>query len=85
MKSWKLVDGSQWYTRRMGEVYGKLTGRKRVMIMLLGAIGGAIVAIIFAVFAHRSPEVSELIIGAIIGALLGLSASLGETRRKRSS
>ena len=69
----------------MGEVYGKLTGRKRVMIMLLGAIGGAMVALLFALFARRSPEVSELIIGAIIGGLLGLSASLGETRRKRSS
>ncbi len=69
----------------MSEVYGKLTGRKRVMIMLLGAIGGAIVAVLFAVFARRTPEVSELIIGAIIGALLGLSASLGEMRRKRPS
>ena len=68
----------------MSEMYGKLTGRKRVLIMLLGAIGGVVVAIIFAVFARRSPDVSDLIIGAIIGALLGLSASLGEKRRKRS-
>ncbi len=68
----------------MGEVYGRLTGRKRLMIMLLGAIGGAIVAFLFAAFARRSPDLIELIVGAIIGALLGLSASLGETRRKRS-
>jgi hypothetical protein len=68
----------------MSEMYGRLTGRKRVMIMLLGAIGGAIVAALFAIFARRSPDLTELIIGAIIGALLGLSASLGETRRKRS-
>jgi predicted membrane-bound spermidine synthase len=68
----------------MSEVYGRLTGRKRVLIMLLGAIGGAIVALLFAIFARRSPDLIELIVGAIIGALLGLSASLGETRRKRS-
>jgi predicted membrane-bound spermidine synthase len=68
----------------MSEIYGRLTGRKRALIMLLGAIGGAIVAALFAVFARRSPDLAELIIGAIIGALLGLSASLGETRRKRS-
>lgn len=65
-------------------MYGRLTGRKRVLIMLLGAIGGAIVAILFALFAHRSIVAIDLIVGAIIGALLGLSASLGETRRKRS-
>ncbi len=68
----------------MSEVYGKLTGRKRLMIVLIGAIGGAVVAALFAIFAHRSLSVAELIIGAIIGAALGLSASLGETRRKRS-
>jgi predicted membrane-bound spermidine synthase len=68
----------------MSEVYGRLTGRKRVMIMLLGAIGGAIVAIVFALFARRSIDAIDLIVGAIIGGLLGLSASLGETRRKRS-
>ncbi|HZY44856.1 MAG TPA: hypothetical protein VFF70_08920 [Anaerolineae bacterium] len=65
-------------------MYGRLTGRKRVMIMLLGAIGGAIVAIVFALFARRSIVAIDLIVGAIIGGLLGLSASLGETRRKRS-
>ena len=68
----------------MSEIYGRLTGRKRVMIMLMGAIGGAVVAALFAIFARRSPELIELIGGAIIGAVLGLSASLGETRRKRS-
>ncbi len=65
-------------------MYGRLTGRKRVMIMLLGAIGGAVVVTLFAIFARRSPDLIELIVGAIIGALLGLSASLGETRRKQS-
>lgn len=68
----------------MSEVYGRLTGRKRLMIVLIGALGGLVVAGLFALFAHRSPDLLELIGGAIIGALLGLSASLGETRRKRS-
>jgi uncharacterized membrane protein YqgA involved in biofilm formation len=67
-----------------GEIYGHLTGRKRVTIMLLGALSGLAVAIMFAFFAQRSVTISELIIGAAIGALLGLSASLGEKRRKRT-
>jgi hypothetical protein len=66
-----------------GEIYGQLTGRKRITIMLLGAASGLAVAIIFAFFAQRSVTSIELIIGAVIGALLGLSASLGEQRRKR--
>lgn len=68
----------------MSEMYGRLTGRKRLMIMVMGAIGGVVVAFLFAIFARRSPGIGELIGGAIIGAVLGLSASLGETRRKRS-
>ena len=66
-----------------GEIYGHLTGRKRVSIMLLGAISGVAVAALFALFARQSPAPADLIIGAIIGAALGLSASLGEKRRKR--
>ena len=67
-----------------GEIYGHLTGRKRLTIMLLGAISGVAVAIMFAFFAQRSVTTIELIIGAVIGAILGLSASLGEKRRKRA-
>jgi hypothetical protein len=67
-----------------GEIYGHLTGRKRFAMMLLGALAGLTVAIMFAFFAQRSVATSELISGAVIGALLGLSASLGEQRRKRT-
>lgn len=66
-----------------GEVYGHLTGRKRLTIMLLGAVSGLAVALLFAAFARQAPSTLELIIGAIVGAALGLSASLGEKRRKR--
>ncbi len=67
-----------------GEVYGRLTGRKRLTIMLLGAVSGIAVAVMFAAFARQSPNTLELIIGALVGAALGLSASLGEKRRKRA-
>jgi hypothetical protein len=67
-----------------GEVYGRLTGRKRLTILVLGALSGLIVAVMFALFAGQSPTPLEMIAGAIIGALLGLSASLGEKRRKRT-
>jgi phosphate/sulfate permease len=67
-----------------GEIYGHLTGRKRFIIMVLGALSGVTVAIMFAFFAQRSVTTIELIIGAVLGALLGLSASLGEKRRKRA-
>lgn len=67
-----------------GEIYGHLTGRKRLAIMLLGALSGITVAILFAFFAQHSVTTIELIIGAALGAFLGLSASLGEKRRKRT-
>ncbi len=64
-------------------IYGRLTGRKRLAIVALGAISGAVVALMFSVFSGRPTPSWELIIGAIGGALLGLSASLGEVRRKK--
>ena len=67
-----------------GELYGHLTGRKRLVIMLFGAMSGCAVAALFAFFARQSPTALELIIGVIVGAALGLSASLGEKRRKRT-
>jgi hypothetical protein len=67
------------------DVYGHLTGRKRLAIVILGAISGAIVAVMFAFFAGRSVNPIELVVGAVLGGLLGLSASLGEVRRKRNS
>ncbi len=66
------------------DLYGHLTGRKRLAIALLGAISGAAVAVMFAFFARQPVTPIELIAGAAIGGLLGLSASLGEVRRKRS-
>jgi peptidoglycan/LPS O-acetylase OafA/YrhL len=62
--------------------YGRLTGWKRLAIVVLGAISGAVVALMFSVFSGHPTPTWELIIGAIGGALLGLSASLGEARRK---
>ncbi len=67
------------------DVYGHLTGRKRLAIIILGAISGIFVAVMFAFFAGRSVSPIELVVGAVLGGLLGLSASLGEVRRKRNS
>jgi peptidoglycan/LPS O-acetylase OafA/YrhL len=63
--------------------YGRLTGWKRLAIVVLGAISGAVVALMFSVFSGQPTPTWELIIGAIGGALLGFSASLGEVRRKK--
>ena len=63
--------------------YGRLTGWKRLAIVLLGAISGAVVALMFSVFSGHPTPMWELIIGTLGGALLGLSASLGEVRRKK--
>ncbi|CAG0936637.1 hypothetical protein TFLX_05519 [Thermoflexales bacterium] len=63
--------------------YGRLTGWKRWAIVGLGAISGAVVALLFSVFSGQPPPAWELILGTIGGALLGLSASLGEARRKK--
>jgi prepilin signal peptidase PulO-like enzyme (type II secretory pathway) len=65
-------------------MYGRLTGRKRWAIVIAGAVSGVTVALIFAWFAGRTVGAGDLIVGAAIGALLGLSASLGEKRRRRS-
>jgi peptidoglycan/LPS O-acetylase OafA/YrhL len=64
-------------------IYGRLIGWKRFAIVVLGAISGIVVALMFSVFSGRPTPTWELIIGAIGGALLGLSASLGEARRKK--
>ena len=64
--------------------YGRLTGWKRLAIVALGAISGAVVALLFSVFSGHPTPTWELILGILGGALLGLSASLGETRRKKS-
>jgi peptidoglycan/LPS O-acetylase OafA/YrhL len=64
-------------------LYGRLTGWKRIAIVVLGAISGALVALLFSVFSGQPTPAWELIIGTIGGAVLGLSASLGETRRKK--
>jgi hypothetical protein len=64
-------------------VYGRLTGWKRLAIVLLGAISGAVVALMFSVFSGHPTPTWELILGMLGGALLGFSASLGERRRKQ--
>ena len=64
-------------------IYGRLTGWKRLAIVVLGAISGAVVALIFSVFSGHPTPTWELVLGAFGGALLGLSASLGEVRRKK--
>jgi peptidoglycan/LPS O-acetylase OafA/YrhL len=58
--------------------YGRLTGWKRLAIVALGAISGAVVALMFSVFSGQPTPTWELILGTLGGALLGLSASLGE-------
>jgi uncharacterized membrane protein YccC len=67
----------------MSETVGRITGRKRAAIILIGAVSGLIGAVMFAAFARQPVAPIELIIGAAIGGLLGLSASLGEARRNR--
>lgn len=66
------------------EIYGHMTGRRRLIIVIVGAISGAIVAVMFAWFARHPVQPIDLIVGVIIGGVLGLSASLGEAKRKRS-
>ncbi len=66
-------------------VYGRLTGWKRLAIVALGAISGAVVALMFSVFSGHPTPTWELILGTLGGALLGFSASLGERRRKQSA
>jgi hypothetical protein len=52
--------------------------------VILGAISGAIIALLFSAFSGHPPPAWEIILGASGGALLGLSASLGEVRRKKT-
>jgi len=67
----------------MSNIYGRLTGRKRWAIVIIGALSGITVDLIFAWFSNRTVGPGDLILAAVIGALLGLSASLGEKRRRR--
>ena len=67
----------------MSNIYGRLTGRRRWLIILIGVVSGITVDMIFAWFAGRSVGPGDVLIGAVIGALLGLSASLGEKRRRK--
>lgn len=71
------------HTPDSDNVYGRLTGWKRLAMVLLGAISGAVVALMFSVFSGQPTPTWELILGTLGGALLGLSASLGEKRRKK--
>jgi hypothetical protein len=66
-------------------LYGHLTGWRRLAIIVLGAVSGVAVAFLFSIFSGHLPPAWEVILGALGGALLGLSASLGEVRRKKSA
>lgn len=66
------------------DLYGRLTGRKRVLIVLAGASTGVVIDILFALFSGRVVGPGDLILAAVLGALLGLSASLGEKRRRKA-
>lgn len=66
------------------DVYSRLTGWRRVAIVVLGAISGALVALLFSGFSGQPTPGWEIILGTLGGAVLGLSASLGEVRRKKS-
>lgn len=65
-------------------LYGHLTGWRRLTIIVLGAVSGAVVTLLFSIFSGHPPPAWEIILGTLGGALLGLSASLGETRRKKA-
>ncbi len=65
------------------DVYGHLTGWRRLAIIALGAVSGAIVALLFSIFSGHPTPILEIVLGTLGGALLGLSASLGEVRRKK--
>ena len=67
----------------MSNIYGRLTERKRWAIVIIGALSGIAVGLIFAWFAGRAATSADVLIGAVAGGLLGLSASLGEKRRRR--
>jgi len=64
-------------------VYGRLTGRKRLAIIVIGALTGIVVDFIFALFAGRAVGPGDVLIGIVGGGLLGLSASFGENRRRK--
>lgn len=68
----------------MNDTYGRLGGRRRLVIVLAGAVSGVVVDFLFAVFSGRAIGPGDLILASVIGGLLGLSASLGEKRRKTS-
>ena len=66
----------------MNNIYGRLTGRRRWLIVIIGAISGITIDLIFAWFGNRTVGPGDILIAALLGAVLGLSASLGEKRRK---
>jgi prepilin signal peptidase PulO-like enzyme (type II secretory pathway) len=66
----------------MSNIYGRLTGRRRWLIVIIGAISGITIDLIFAWFGNRMVGPGDILIAALLGAVLGLSASLGEKRRK---
>jgi hypothetical protein len=65
------------------DIDGHLTGWRRLAIIALGAVSGAIVAWLFSMFSAHPTPTWEIVLGTLGGALLGLSASLGEVRRKK--
>ncbi len=68
----------------MNDTYGRLTGRKRWIIVIIGAVLGIVVDLLFAWFGSHPVDPGDLILAAVVGSLLGLSASLGEKRRRKT-
>jgi len=46
-------------------IYSRLTGWKRVAIVVLGAVSGAVVALMFSVFSGQPTPMWELILGTL--------------------
>ncbi len=64
------------------EIYGHMTGRKRLIIVIVGAISGTIVAVMFAWFASRPVQPIDLIVGSHTYTELGGVRSLAERVRE---
>lgn len=61
----------------------KASGLQRIGLILAGAVTGVVIDAGFALLGNRAISVGDIIIAALIGALLGLWISFGERKRKR--
>lgn len=63
----------------------KASGLQRIGLIIAGAVTGVVIDTAFALVGNRAINAGDVIIAAIIGALLGLWISFGERKRKRAS